>query len=595
MTERRDVLKGGAAALATIPAIFGGAAIPKLAQAQLCRAEGIRSPGTEPASPAVTTYSTPLYIPPAMQEVNPATLNPPPDPNRHQRFDEFPPQKFYEQTLTEGLWEYHPELSALNPLSGGTMGVGSLAWMFNGATPGETLVARYGEPVFIRRYNDLPATENALMPIGIPYSSIHLHNAHTASESDGYPEDFTAPGQFWDHHHAMMYARNDSREALGSLWYHDHMLDFTATNVYAGLSAMAIFYDDLDSGDENDPNERALRLPGTYGKYDISLLLHDVRFDQEGNPTYNVFDTDGHLGDIITVNRKVTPYLEVEPRKYRFRVYDGGPSRLYEIKMSDSSKMTVISTDGNLLEAPVEVDTIVIGPANRHDVIIDFSTYNMGDTVEFINIMEQLNGQGPTGRQLSDADAMPIMQFRVTKPLEGRDNSRVPARLRELPPINLNEVVAEREWIFDHDMGLWTVNGEFMDPTVISAAPQQGTAEIWTFRNAGSSWAHPVHVHFEEFQVLEWNGKPPTGVLKSRKDVAVLGPNDTCKVFYRFDDFLGRFIIHCHNNVHEDNAMMLRWDLVPNDTGGGGGTPPGGGMPGGGGGGAGGMNRGGNR
>jgi FtsP/CotA-like multicopper oxidase with cupredoxin domain len=113
-------------------------------------------------------------------------------------------------------------------------------------------------------------------------------------------------------------------------------------------------------------------------------------------------------------------------------------------------------------------------------------------------------------------------------------------------------------------MGLWTVNGEFMDPTKISAAPKQGTAEIWTFRNAGSSWAHPVHVHFEEFQVLEWNGKPPTGVLRSRKDVAVLGPNDTCKAFYRFDDFLGSFVIHCHNNVHEDNAMMLRWDIVPN-------------------------------
>jgi len=201
---------------------------------------------------------------------------------------------------------------------------------------------------------------------------------------------------------------------------------------------MATFYDDLDSGDENDPNPDALRLPGTYGKYDISLIIHDVRFDTEGNPTYNVFDTDGHLGDHITVNRKVTPYLEVEPRKYRFRVYDGGPSRLYEIKLSDSSKMTVISTDGNLLEGPVEVDTIVIGPANRHDVIIDFSKYAAGETVEFINIMEQINGQGPTGRTLSDEDAMPVMQFRVSKELEGPDNSRVPSKLRELPTIDLS-------------------------------------------------------------------------------------------------------------------------------------------------------------
>jgi len=496
-----------------------------------------------------------------MSPVDPATLAPPPDPNRHQRFDEFRPVKHYVQHLTEGLWNYHQDLSALNPL-----GFGSLAWMFNGATPGETLVARYGEPVFVRRYNDLPATENALMPIGLPYTSLHLHNAHTASESDGYPEDFAGPGEFWDHHYAMMYARNDPREALGSLWYHDHMLDFTATNVYAGLSAMATFYDDLDSGDENDRNPNALRLPGTYGKYDLSFILHDVRFDQAGNPAYNVFDTDGHLGDLITVNRKVMPYLEVEPRKYRFRIYDGGPSRLYELILSDNSEMFVISTDGNLLEEPVSATSLVLGPANRHDVIIDFSRYRPGQTIEMLNIMEQVNGQGPTGRRLEGPDRMKVMQFRI-KNLEGPDNSRIPDFLRELPPVNLNEVVAEREWVFDHDMGLWTVNHEFMDPTKISATPMQGTAEIWTFRNAGSSWAHPVHVHFEEFQVLEWNGRPPTGVLKSRKDVAVLGPNDTCKAFYRFDDFLGRFPIHCHNNVHEDNAMMLRWDIVPNGGG----------------------------
>ena len=559
MPKRREVLKAGAALVATTPAIFSGSA-----RAQLCRPEGLRTPTTEPDSPFVEPYTVEMYIPPAMAEIDPASLSPQPDPNRHQRFDEFTPVKFYEQHLTEGLWEYHPTLSALNPLTppGSTPGSGSLAWMFNGATPGETLVARYGEPVFVRRYNDLPTTENAFLPFGLPYTTIHLHNAHTASESDGYPEDFVGTGEFWDHHYAMYYARNDPNEALGSLWYHDHMLDFTATNVYAGLSAMAVFYDEIDSGDENDPNPNALRLPGGYGQYDITMILHDVRFDAQGNPTYNLFDTDGHLGDLITVNRKVMPYFEVEPRKYRLRFYDGGPSRFYELALSDHSEMIVIANDGNLLEEPVPVTSIIIAPANRHDVIIDFSRYNVGDNVEVLNIMEQLNGEGPTGRVLSNADAQKVMQFRI-KPLTGPDNSQVPSFLRQLPSINLDEVVAEREWIFDHDMGLWTVNGEFMDPTKISAAPRQGTAEIWTFRNAGTSWAHPVHVHFEEFQVIEWNGKPPTGVLRSRKDVATLGPGDVARVFYRFDDFLGRYVIHCHNNVHEDNAMMARWDILP--------------------------------
>lgn len=559
------MLKTGAAVL-TVPSIFGGTMLSGSAQAQLCRPTGIRSPGTEPDSPALTAYTQPLFIPGALQPVQPGTLTPQPDPNRHQRFDEFQPVKFYEQHITEGFWNYHDQLTSLTPNQ-----AGSLAWMYNGSTPGETLVARYGEPVFVRRYNDLPNSEDIKMPVGYPAVSTHLHNAHTASESDGYPMDFAVPGQFWDHHYAMYFARNDPNEALGSLWYHDHMIDFTATNVYAGLSGMAIFYDHIDSGNENDTNADALRLPGNLqfggapgqaNGYDISLILHDVRFDAQGNPTYNVFDTDGHLGDVITVNRKVMPYLEVEARKYRFRIYDGGPSRFYELGLSDNSPFFVISNDGNLLEEPVEATSIVLGPANRHDVIIDFSRYSPGSTVELLNIMEQINGQGPSGRRLEGPDRMKVMQFRV-KATTGVDNSRVPDFLRKLPTINLHEVVTERHWVFDHDMGLWTVNGSFMDPTVVSAAPKQGTAEIWNFHNAGSSWAHPCHVHFEEFQVLEWNGKKPTGVLRSRKDVATLGPNDHAKVFYRFDDFVGRYIIHCHNNVHEDNAMMLRWDITP--------------------------------
>lgn len=591
MVKRRKVLKTGA--LLSVPAIFGGGN----ASAQLCRPTGFRAlgpdgktGGMEPNSPPVTTYTEPLFIPPQLDDVGIGALNPPIDPNRHQRYNEFEAEKVYEQHITEGVWNYHSDLSALTPAQAGApAGSGSIAWMYSGganglpSTPGPTLVARYGEPVFVRRHNDLPLAEDIVMPVGYPAISTHLHNAHTASESDGYPMDFATPGEFWEHHYAMYYARNDSNEALGSLWYHDHMIDFTATNVYAGLSGMAIFYDEFDSGDEADANPNAYNLPGNmqFGDdgagnslgFDISLILHDVRFTADGNPTYNVFDTDGHLGDLITVNRKVQPFMNVKRRKYRFRIYDGGPSRFYELglfKTSDRDTpigFDIIANDGNLLEEPFAGTSVIIGPANRNDVIIDFSQFSAGDEVELLNLMEQVNGQGPTGRRLSGNDRMEVLQFRVQEMDEGEvDVSRVPAALRPLPSIpkqSVLDTLVHREWVFDHDMGLWTVNGQFMDPSIVSAAPKQGTAEVWTFRNAGSSWAHPCHVHFEECQILEWNGKKPTGVLKARKDVMTLGPNDVVKVFYRFDDFVGRYVIHCHNNVHEDNAMMLRWDITP--------------------------------
>src|SRR3546814_18752703 len=116
--------------------------------------------------------------------------------------------------------------------------------------------------------------------------------------------DFMEPGEFWDHHYAMIYARHDEREALGSLWYHDHMIDFTATNVYAGLSGMAVFYDHIDSGDENDTNESALRLPGGYGKYALYFILHDVRLPADGQPDYKVSTTNVHHRDIHTAQHQ---------------------------------------------------------------------------------------------------------------------------------------------------------------------------------------------------------------------------------------------------------------------------------------------------
>jgi len=136
--------------------------------------------------------------------------------------------------------------------------------------------------------------------------------------------------------------------------------------------------------------------------------------------------------------------------------------------------------------------------------------------------------------------------------------------MRELPPINMSEVRRHRTFVFDYDNGLWTVNGRLMDPDRVDAKIEQGSAEIWTFQNNGQSWAHPIHTHFEEFQILSVNGKPipDDSVLRSRKDVVELEPMTEVTFFGRWRDFLGKHVMHCHNVVHEDHAMMIRWDIV---------------------------------
>ncbi len=538
-TSRRDALKLGLT--------LGGSALmaPTAARAQLCAPDGIPPDLIVRPSPPTTPFIVPLPIPPIKQPIPESQLSPPPNPANHQRYNEFPPVKFYEIHQTQFLHEYHPEM----PLA--------VTWGYDGMAPGPTFHVRDGEPIFVRHHNDLPPD---IPSFGIPSTTTHLHNQHTASESDGFPLDFIDPGEFHDHHYPNFPAGFDERERMTSLWYHDHRMDFTAPNVYAGFTGFLFMFDEKDSGDENDTNPAAWRLPS--GDHDIPLMIHDILFDGDGQAVFDVFNTDGILGDKMTINRVVQPILEVERRKYRFRIQNGGPSRFYDLWLDSGQPFVVLSNDGNLLPRPLIRKSLQLSVAQRNDVIIDFSRYKPGDEVILYNRLEQFHGRGPTGRLLTPGDAM--MKFKVV-PRKGPDRSRIPSHFRPLPPIRMSEVAQERLWVFDYDGGLWTVNEQPADMHVINAEIKRGTAEIWTIRNDGNDWSHPIHIHFEEFQFLEFNGKPilPHDVRYSRKDVVTLGPDDECKLYFRFRDFTGRYIMHCHNVVHEDHAMMIRWDIVP--------------------------------
>jgi len=564
----------------------------------LCSPDGIQPDLLVRPSPRVSPFVALLNIPPVKQPMT-QPLFPPPDPAAHQRYNEFSPRKFYEIHEQEFRWQYHPE----PPYD-----KGSWAWGFDGVAPGPTYHARYGEPVLVRMVNDLPPIGQGNVGFAMPKTTTHLHNAHTASESDGFPMDFISPGEFWDHHYANFPSGNDPREKLTTLWYHDHMMDFTATNVYAGLSGFYLLFDEQDSGDERDPSPLAFRLPS--GKYDVPLLLHDVLFDQNGQCTFNRLNTDGMLGDQITVNRKIQPYFPVERRKYRFRILNGGPSRFYQLFLSAGvdrdhlHPFVVITGDGNFLPRPVCAESIYLSVAQRVDVIVDFSEFRPGDQLYLQNRLEQTNGRGPSGRILDPgAD---ILRFDVIE-RTGEDKSRIPDEFRDLPAVNPAEVKNRRVWAFDYRAGLWTVNGVPADPEMmrVDAEIEENTAEIWTIRNEGKNWSHPIHSHFTEFLLMEVNGRKvketevqtmQPGELRRRsfpalaaptnkdrvsisdfvcndrpirvfmgghrRDITTLLPNDEIVIFMRWRDFHGRYVMHCHNAVHEDHAMMVRWDIV---------------------------------
>jgi FtsP/CotA-like multicopper oxidase with cupredoxin domain len=298
-----------------------------------------------------------------------------------------------------------------------------------------------------------------------------------------------------------------------------------------------------------------------------------VQFDSSGYLSFDQFATKGILGSNFCVNGKVQPFFKVERRKYRFRMLNASLSRFYEFYLTTGTganlSFTQISTDGNLLPAPISTSKVNLAPAQRVDVVVDFSAYPIGTQLFVMNRLIQTDPRGPEGAQtnprgtdgLLTKAGTQILRFDVMRDPAMPDQSRVPALLRELPPINLNEVVKTRSFEFDKVNEVWTVNGKIFDMDNPTAIVKRGTAEIWTLQGHGS-WHHPVHIHFEEGRILSRNGKPPAPHEAGRRDMYVLEPDDELKVFIRFRDFTGKYMMHCHNLTHEDHSMMIRFDVV---------------------------------
>lgn len=482
----------------------------------------------------------------------------------------------YELIERERLHNYYPAIDGV--------GANNRIWTFEDATNGNfgalRLNAHYGTPVLVRIHDALPEANGGF---GCNQSSTHLHNGHTGSESDGGPFHFYGPGQFKDYHYCNVRAGfasthptstlngvevpGDVRETMSFLWFHDHRVGFTAQNVYKGLAAFyTLFSDDinLDTGDETT----GLRLPS--GEFDIPMILTDKLFDPDGNLFFDQFNLDGILGDKFAVNGKIQPFLEVERRRYRFRMLDSGPSRVYELFLSNGQHFIQLSNDGNLLPRALSRQSIRLGVAERVDVIVDFTHAQINKKIYLQNRLEQENGRGPTGKIVAPTN---LVEFRVMDDAVGdaADESREYNGGEALLPLPGRRAAAqERRFAFDRSNGAWTINGEFVEPEQqFRLTPKLNSAEIWTLKSAGG-WQHPVHIHHEEFQLLEREGKAVPTDEVARKDVVRIGENAVgrqnsgeVKLFRQFRDFRGDYPMHCHNTVHEDHAMMVLFTVVP--------------------------------
>jgi len=420
-------------------------------------------------------------------------------------------------------------------------------WGYNGIFPGPTIVSRSGRRAVITHRNELP------VPV-----VVHLHGGHTPPEHDGYPTDLLYPlnmaGMNHDHMGgAISHGQRDYlyplQQRAATLWYHDHRMDFTGPSLWHGLAGFHLVGDD---------DERRLPLP--IGDRDIPLMITDRSFDTDGSLLYPSLDPTllttpgvkepygaGVLGDVILVNGTPWPVADVSAVRYRLRLLNASNARRYKLTLhpapSGGQSLVQIGTDGGLLDRPIAHDAIEIAPAQRFDIIVDFSRYQSGQEITLRN-------------EFGDGSTTHVMRFRVTGPAP--DATHIPEQLSAAAAVlPANTAAITRTLLFRHDdvsgMPGWTINGQPFNPNYDFAQPKLGTTEIWRLI---TDFHHPIHLHLGHFQVLRRGIGPAGAYDHGWKDTIDLRPAEEAMIIVTFDDYKGRYVFHCHNLEHEDMAMM---------------------------------------
>lgn len=485
---------------------------------------------------------------------------------------------YYELSIRPALAQLRP--GAATPIVG-----------FDGIAPGPTLVATRGRTLQVTQTNDWDE------PV-----SVHNHGHKVAEASDGHPTDPVEPGE------SRVFSYPNDQSA-GTYWYHDHTMDLTGPHVYQGLAGFYLI---------QDPAEEALGLPS--GEYDIPLLLQDKTFNDDNTLSYEHDHFVGFIGDTPLVNGAISPFLDVGTRKYRFRVLNGANARpmALELRVAGSNaaeSFQIIGSDGGLLPAPLDANVLLVAPAERYDIVVDFSEYAVGTQLELVSLppapafaaaygggapLAGLNGApfgppagfgpggggpggfgpggfgpggfgpggfgpgggpfgGPPDGTFGGPANLPelggLLQFVVAR--SEQDPSVVPSQLAVIDRLDPADAVGEREISFQYDGVDWTMNGLTYDPERADIISRLDQVYIWTLRNE-SALPHPFHKHLSLFNVLDINGEPPPAFAGAWKDTVVVPPFGTARIVFKDETFTGTYVFHCHNLEHEDHHMMLQ-------------------------------------
>jgi FtsP/CotA-like multicopper oxidase with cupredoxin domain len=323
--------------------------------------------------------------------------------------------------------------------------------------------------------------------------------------------------------------------------------------------ALQLVFDGQDSGDETDPSPEAWRLPS--GAHDVPLVLHDRAFDANGRGYFDLFDLDGLVGDKVTVNGRIQPYLRVVRRKYRFRIFNVGPARSYRLHLSNDQEMVQVGEDGGMLVQPRRTRELELGVGRSADVVLDLAPHVAGTQLFLIDVHERRPGGRPTGRSLPLLHGARILRLDVDGRLGkvAEDPSRIPDRLMERPSIDMTTAATTRTFVLERAEGSWTVNGRPFNPDFLAATPKLGTAEVWTFVNRTGVELPALELHLGLHDVIARGTGTALTAVRTRGSVIDLAPGETVTVWRRFADFTGTYTTRSRHGAQADQGLLFRW------------------------------------
>ncbi|CRK62116.1 Multicopper oxidase [Alloactinosynnema sp. L-07] len=414
----------------------------------------------------------------------------------------------YRLTVGEGTAEIVP-------------GVRTNVLTYNGQFPGPTILARQGRTAKVVVTNTLASA-----------TAVHLHGGNVPADSDGHPMHVIEPGR------SRTYTYPNIQRA-GTLWYHDHAHHLEAEQVYRGLSGLYLIEDARPTH----------RLPS--GAHDIPLLLRDADISRDGELQWAVFGQANR--SLVLVNGAAQPRLAVRRRRYRLRLVNGANERTFRLKLSNGAEFVQVGSDGGLLPRPVRRSEITLWPAERADVVVEFSGAADGSQI----FLENIDGESDASRR--------ILRFDVAGGPES-DGSSVPATLAPAPIPKPPTVTRKVELSFDALAGTFLINGKAYDPERVDFTVKRGTTELWEITNLDTQFEipHSLHLHLIQFRVLDRDGIPAAEWEAYPKDTVAVPPGTTVRILATFDSpYTGIYPFHCHFIDHSSTAMMAQIKIEP--------------------------------